>query len=73
MSEQRQHEDQSDGPLRQRASGADAGAAGAGADRLAEARGELDQLYAAADAILDGIRQGDSTRFLEQVRQSGGE
>ena len=72
MSEQRQRDDLSDALLRQQAGGGDADA-GARADRLAAARGELDQLHAAADAILDGIRFGSSTRFLEQVRQRGGE
>ena len=52
-----------------------AGAADAapGEKKLAEARVELAQIYAAADSILDGIRMGDSQRFLERVRQSGGE
>lgn len=42
-------------------------------ERLAAARGEIDRLSAAADAILDRIKQGDSAKFLEQVRQQGGE
>ena len=71
MSEQRQHDDVSDAQLQPRAGGDGDGDAGAGG--LAAARGELDRLYAAADSILDGIRQGNSTRFLEQVRQRGGE
>jgi hypothetical protein len=71
MSQQRQHDHVND-TLRP----GDAGSAGdpAGGDgKLAEARTELAQIYAAADAILDGIRIGDSQRFLDQVRQSGGE
>ena len=70
MSEQRQHDSLPNELLRPRGGGEDAGA---GADTLTAAREELDQLYAAADVILDGIRQGNSTLFLEQIRQSGGE
>ena len=70
MSDQRQHDKLPDELLRPRGGGDDAGA---GADRLSAAREELDQLYTAADVILDGIRQGNSTLFLEQIRQNGGE
>ena len=69
MSEQRQHDSSSDA-MRPHADGDDAAG---GADKLAAARAELDDVYAQADAILDGIRLGDSERFLEQVRQSGGQ
>jgi CBS-domain-containing membrane protein len=69
MNEQRQH------PSVQH--GLPAGTAGtdpaASAERLARARAELDDVYAAADAILDGIRHDDNERFLEQARQSGGQ
>jgi hypothetical protein len=70
MSEQRLYNDLPDALLRPRVGGDDPSAS---ASRLTNARGELNQLYVAADAILDGIRQGNSTKFLEQVRQSGGE
>jgi len=69
MSEQRQHDSVNEG-LRPHADGVDPSGSEA---RLAGTRAELDQVYAAADAILDGIRLGNSERFLEQVRQSGGE
>jgi hypothetical protein len=69
MSEQRQH-DKVNAELRTDAGGNDPAGSTA---RLAEVRAELDNVYAAADAILDGIRVGDSERFLEQVRQSGGQ
>jgi len=69
MSEQRQHDSVNDAP-RLNEDGDDAAASAA---RLADARANLANVYAAADAILEGIRQGDSTRFLEQVRQSGGQ
>lgn len=39
----------------------------------AEARAELARAYAAADAILDSIRQQDPERFLQDARQSGGQ
>lgn len=45
----------------------------AATERLAEARNHLDRIYAAADSILDSIRLAGSERFLEQVRQSGGQ
>ena len=69
MSEQRQHDSVS-AELRTNADGDDPSGSTA---RLAGVRAELANVYAAADAILDGIRQGDSERFLEQVRQSGGQ
>lgn len=69
MNQQRQH-DSADQELRGSAGGDDPAASAA---RLARARAELANVYAAADAILDGIRQEDNQRFLEQVRQSGGE
>lgn len=69
MSEQRQHDNVNE---MQRSDGGPTASTGSEA-RLAEARAELDQVYAAADAILDGIRLGNSERFLNQVRQSGGE
>ena len=71
MNQQRQHDHVGD-TLRP----GDAAGAGdsPGSDgKLAEARTQLARVYAAADAILDGIRTGDSQRFLDQVRQSGGE
>ena len=70
MIEQRQHNDLPDGLLRPLGGGDNASA---GAARLTAARRELDQLYAAADAILDRIRLGNSTLFLQQVRQSSGQ
>ena len=69
MSEQRQHNSVNEG-LR---AGADGDDPAASAARLARARAELANVYAAADAILDGIRLDDNERFLEQVRQSGGQ
>lgn len=69
MSEQRQHDNLTDG-LRPSANGDDATG---GVERLADARAELEEVYAAADAILEGIRLGNSERFLEQIRQSGGQ
>ena len=69
MNEQRLHDNLTEG-LRPRTDGDDGAG---GMERLAGARAELDQVYAAADAILDGIRQSDSQRFLEQMRQSGGQ
>lgn len=47
--------------------------AAASAERLAAARNQLERIYAAADSILEDIRLSNSERFLEQVRQSGGE
>lgn len=44
-----------------------------GNERLRQTRVELEDVFAAADAILDGIRTKDSQRFLEEVRQRGGE
>jgi hypothetical protein len=69
MSEQRQHNSVNEG-LRTSADGDDPAGSEA---RLAEARAALANVYAAADAILDGIRLGNQERFLEQVRQSGGQ
>jgi hypothetical protein len=69
MSEQRQHDSVNEG-LRTGAGGDDPAASEA---RLAEARAALANVYAAADAILDGIRLANQERFLEQVRQSGGQ
>lgn len=43
------------------------------AERLAAAREGLERIYASADAILDQLDQASNSRFLEQVRQSGGE
>lgn len=40
---------------------------------LEQARDELAQLFAAADEIIDGIRQQDNQAFLTAARQSGGE
>jgi len=69
MSQQRQHENVNDA---QHIAGA--GDVPAGSDaRLVEARAELARAYAAADAILDEIRLESPERFLEQVRQSGGQ
>lgn len=69
MSQQRQHEILND--AQHISSGGDAPT---GSDtRLAEARAELARAYAAADAILDEIRLESPERFLEQVRQSGGQ
>jgi hypothetical protein len=69
MNEQRQHHTASEG-LRAGAAGDDPAASAA---RLTRARAQLANVYAAADAILDGIRLDDNERFLEQVRQSGGQ
>lgn len=69
MSEQRQHNSVNNGLP----AGADADDPAASAARLARARAQLANVYTAADAILDGIRLDDNERFLEQVRQSGGE
>ena len=69
MSEQRQH-DSINVVARTNAEGDDPARSAA---RLADARAELDQVYAAADAIMEAIRQGDSARVLEQMRQSGGQ
>jgi hypothetical protein len=69
MNDQRQHGTRQEGLLPGPA-GPDASGS---AERLASARDQLERIYAAADAILDDIRLGDSERFLEQVRQSGGE
>jgi hypothetical protein len=69
MSEQRQHDSVNIVP-RTNAEGDDPAGSAA---RLADARAELAGVYAAADAILDGIRESNNERFLEQVRQSGGQ
>ena len=69
MSEQRQHDSVNE-VLQPDADGDDPAGSAA---RLADARAELAGVYAAADAILDGIRLGNTERFLEQVRQSGGQ
>ena len=53
--------------------GAEGPEAADSAERLAAARDQLNRIYAAADSILDDIRLGNSERFLEQVRQSGGQ
>jgi hypothetical protein len=71
MNQELQHNNVNDALRTGDAVGADDPAGGEG--RLAEARNDLAQIYAAADAILDSIRMGDSQRFLDQVRQSGGE
>ena len=69
MNDQRQH------GTRQEESrpGTESPAAADSGERLTAAREQLDRIYAAADSILDNIRLGDNERFLEQVRQSGGE
>jgi len=67
MNDQRQHQ-----PIPLQLAADEPDAAGSTA-RLAAARDQLDRIYAAADAILADIHQSDSARFLEQVRQSGGE
>jgi hypothetical protein len=69
MNDQRQHGTRQEG-LRPVEDGPDAAHS---AERLAAARDQLDPIYAAAQSILDGIRSGNSERFLEQVQQSGGE
>ena len=69
MSDQRQIGPSQCGPLPAPA----AGDAPAAAERLAASRDELDRIYASADAILDQIGLANSARFLEQVRQSGGQ
>jgi hypothetical protein len=69
MSEQRQHDSVNVVP-RTNAEGDDPAGS---EERLAGVRVELAGVYAAADAILDGIRQSNNERFLEQVRQSGGQ
>jgi hypothetical protein len=43
------------------------------AERLAASRDHLSRIYAAADSILDQIDFADNARFLDQVRQSGGQ
>ena len=48
-------------------------AADGSAERLAAARDQRQRSLAAADAILDNIHNADNERFLEQVRQSGGQ
>ena len=72
MNDQRQHptrpQEQLPGP-----EGAETAASAASAERLAASREQLDQIYAAADSILDEIDLSNNARFLEQVRQSGGE
>ena len=68
MSQQRQHpQHQSQPPV------ADGGSPEAGGPGLAQERSELARAYAAADAILDQIRQDNPERFLHDVRQSGGQ
>jgi hypothetical protein len=69
MEEQRQHVRATDSL---RAGTAGDGSA-ASAARLARVRAQLTGVYAAADAILETIRQDDNERFLAQVRQSGGQ
>ena len=69
MNDQRQHGTRQEGLL----PGPEGPDAAASAERLAAARDQLQRIYAAADSILDDIRLGNSERFLEQVRQSGGE
>jgi hypothetical protein len=69
MSEQRQY----DSVDQAQQTGAPGGDPADSESRLAEARAQLAGVYAAADAILDGIRLGNNERFLEQVRQSGGQ
>lgn len=69
MNDQLQHGTQHEG-LRPGPQGPEAADS---AERLAAARDQLNRIYAAADSILDDIRLGNSERFLEQVRQSGGE
>jgi hypothetical protein len=69
MNEQHQHAAQ---PREPRLAPAGAEPTDSG-ERLAAARVELDRIYAAADAILDRIRLANNERFLEQVRQSGGQ
>lgn len=68
MNEQRQHATRQQGLLPGLAPGASDPA-----ERLAAARAQLERIYAAADSILDDIRLGDNERFLDQVRQSGGQ
>ena len=68
MNEQRQH---GTSEIQRAGTGDDETAASA--ERLARARAQLAGVYAAADAILDGIRLDDNERFLQQVRQSGGQ
>jgi len=41
--------------------------------RLAAARAERDALVLATDAIMSRLDEQDSSRFLEQVRQTGGQ
>lgn len=69
MNDQLQHGTRQEG-LRPDDDGVDAAHS---AERLAEARSQLDPVYAAAQSILDNLRLGNSERFLEQVQQSGGE
>ena len=69
MSDQRQHETRQD----TLPPGAPNAEESESAERLAANRDHLERIYATADSILDDIRLGNSERFLEQVRQSGGE
>lgn len=69
MSEQLQHDSVNVVP-RANADGDDPAGSVA---RLAGVRAELAGVYAAADALLDRIRQSNSERFLQQVRQTGGQ
>jgi hypothetical protein len=69
MQEQRQH-DRTNESLR---AGVPGDGSAASAARLARARAQLTGVYAAADAILETIRQDDNERFLAQVRQTGGQ
>jgi hypothetical protein len=67
MNEQQQHHGTSDQQLT-----GGAGPAGNPA-RLEQARSELAQVYAAADAIFESLRLDDPGRILRQARQSGGQ
>jgi methylphosphotriester-DNA--protein-cysteine methyltransferase len=69
MSQLRQHTAQQQPPVPGGGDSADSAAA----TRLAAARDRLDRVYAAADDIIERIGLADSARFLDQVRQSGGQ
>lgn len=42
-------------------------------EQLEASRAQLDRLFSAADSILAGLREQDNTRFLEGLRQAGGQ
>ena len=69
MNEQRQHGTRQGNP----SPGSDDAGSPASTEHLEAARDQVARIFAAADAILDGMRNTSSERFLDQVRQSGGQ